>query len=186
MLTVIENVSWIIILPIFALLFAVIWRAVKRISLFSERTGLVVAVAVTILCLISMFDFDLSTQSKSQGIGSDRQVVTKPANPEHQKREFILLPYLALGISILASFIFMLLYKAWATLKKSYLAVRKKAKGIHHRSDRYARANPKNMNIDALKNQDLHTLGQDSNKADRRMSSNSVNIDVQPLPKLFD
>jgi hypothetical protein len=143
MLTVIENVSWIIILPIFALLFAVIWRAVKHISLFSERTGLIVAVAVTILCLISMFDFDLSTQSKSQGIGSDRQVETTPVNPQHQKREFILLPYLALGISILASFIFMLLYKAWATLKKSYWALCRNTKKTRHPGNWYGKINPK-------------------------------------------
>jgi len=85
MLTIIENYSWIIILPVFVLLFAVIWNALKKSSVFPDFLCFVIALCVSMLCVISVIEFFPQEHGTSQGIAA----------------HFILLPYLALTLSFL-------------------------------------------------------------------------------------
>ena len=94
MLTNIENHSWIIILPVFGLLFMVIWNALKSSSIFPKPACFVIALCVSILCLISVIGFFPQVQGSSQEDASLQE-------PQQHRFHFILLPYMALTLSFL-------------------------------------------------------------------------------------
>ena len=94
-----ENYSWIIILPVFVLLFAVIWNTLKRSSIFPKPACFVIALCVAILCVISVIEYFPQEHENSQEVAAISQ--EDMSSQETQKRNFffLLLPYLALMIS---------------------------------------------------------------------------------------
>ena len=101
MLTIIENYSWIIILPVFVLLFAVIWNALKKSSIFPDFLCFVIALCVTILCVISVTEFFPQEHGTSQRIAAVSQENAPLQEHQQHKFHFILLPYLTLTLSFL-------------------------------------------------------------------------------------
>ena len=101
MLINIENLGWIIILPVFGLLFMVIWNALKSSSVFPKPACLVIALCVSILCVISVIEFFPQVQGSSQDIVAVSQENVPSQEPQQRRFHFILLPYLALTISLL-------------------------------------------------------------------------------------
>ena len=156
MSTTIENISWIIIVPIFLILFAVIWKAAKRSSIFPEPACFIVALCVSILCIIGMFNFDASGHAKSQEITSERQVEAVSESPGQQGHQIILLPYIALGVSILAMLLINMLVRAWAILKRFFILLRQNVTGIFaplkKRSDRR-----QSMRLDKTRKETIYT-----------------------------
>jgi len=80
-------------LPVFVLLFAVIWNALKKSSVFPDFLCFVIALCVSMLCVISVIEFFPQEHGTSQGIAAVSQ--------ENAQFHFILLPYLALTLSFL-------------------------------------------------------------------------------------
>ena len=101
MLTNVENYSCLIILPVFGLLFVVIWNALKGCSVFPEPACFVIALCVSILCVISVMEFFPQVHENSQVIAAVSQEDASSQEPQHRKFNFILLPYLALTLSFL-------------------------------------------------------------------------------------
>lgn len=101
MLTNIENYSWIIILPVFGLLFMVIWNALKSGSVFPKPACFVIALCVSILCVISVIEFFPQVQGSSQEIAAVSQEDASSQEPQQRKFHFILLPYLTLVMSFI-------------------------------------------------------------------------------------
>ena len=101
MLINIENYSWIIILPVFVLLFAVIWNALKKSSIFPDFLCFVIALCVTILCVISVTEIFPQEHANSQEIAAVSQENAPLQEHQQRKFHFILLPYLALILSFL-------------------------------------------------------------------------------------
>ena len=101
MLTNVENYSWIIILPIFGLLFTKIWDALKKHSSFSESTSFVIAVCVSMLCVISVIGFFPQKHENSQETSEVCKEDASSQEPQRDKFHFILLPYMALMMSFL-------------------------------------------------------------------------------------
>ena len=117
MYTIIVNLSWILIVPIFALSFAVIWQALKHSSMFPEPTCYIIALSVSVIVIISMFSIGVGNINAPQELEQVRQTEKAPTESDHQEHQFIMLPYLALGLSILAMFIVLMLARAWTVLK---------------------------------------------------------------------
>lgn len=101
MLTNLENYSWIIILPVFGLLFMTIWNALNKHLYFSEFASLVIALCVSVLCVISVIEFFPQEHGNSQEIAVVCQEAASSQEPQQRKFHFILLPYLALMMSFL-------------------------------------------------------------------------------------
>lgn len=101
MLNLIENYSWVIILPVFALLFTVIWNALNRHSNFSGSISLVIAVCVSILCVISVLGGVLQVSGSSQEPASVSQKDAYLEESQQHGFGMILLPYMALMMSFL-------------------------------------------------------------------------------------
>ena len=101
MFTIVENYSWIIILPVFGLLFMTIWNALNKNSYFSESASFVIALCVSILCVISVIGIFPQEHEASQEIAIVSQGDASSQEPQQRKFHFILLPYLALMMSFL-------------------------------------------------------------------------------------
>jgi hypothetical protein len=101
MLTNIENYSWLIILPVFGLLFTKIWDALKRHSSCSETASFVIALCVSMLCVISIIGFFPHEPGTSQEIATVSKEDTSSQEPHQHEIRFILLPYMALMMSFL-------------------------------------------------------------------------------------
>ena len=101
MLTNVENYSCLIILPVFGLLFVVIWNALKSGSVFPEPACFVIALCVSALCVISVMEFFPQVHGNSQEIAAVSQEDAPSQQPQHRKFNFILLPYLALTLGFL-------------------------------------------------------------------------------------
>lgn len=99
----------------------------KRSSIFPENICLVLAICVSLLCIIGLFN---QVQTKTKLIAGDKTFLIKDAptaqstqltartEPDKKKINFILLPYAALAISILFALILLMLQKGSAELKK--------------------------------------------------------------------
>ena len=92
MLTYIGNYSWIIILPIFGLLFTTIWNALNRHSYFSETASFVIALCVSILCVASVIGYFSQEPENLQETAVVSQENAPSQEPPQQKFHFILLP----------------------------------------------------------------------------------------------
>jgi len=135
MLGIIENYNGVFIVVIFVLLFAVIWNLLKRSSIIPENICLVLALCVSALCIIGLFDLGktetkLITDTKTF-LAKDTPPAppTPPAETDKKKINFILLPYAALAISILLAFILSMLLKTWSGIKGFFGSLR-------HRTDK--------------------------------------------------
>jgi hypothetical protein len=126
MSNIIENHNGVLIATVFVLLFAVIWNTLKRSSIFPENICLVLAVCVSLLCIIGLFN---PGQTKAKLMTGNKFFIkdspttqpielTDQAKPDKKKINFILLPYAALAISILFALILLMLQKGSAQLKK--------------------------------------------------------------------
>jgi Ca2+/Na+ antiporter len=101
MLTNIENYSWLIILSAFGLLFMKIWDTLKKYSSFSESTSFVIALCVSMLCVISVIGFFSQGHENSQEIALVHQEDPSSQEPQQHKFHLVLLPYMALIMSFL-------------------------------------------------------------------------------------
>jgi len=101
MLTNVENYSWIIILPVFGLLFMTIWNALNKNSYFSDTGSFMIALCVSVLCVISVIAFFTQDHETSQEIAEVSQEDASSQEPQQHKFHLILLPYLALMMSFL-------------------------------------------------------------------------------------
>ena len=113
-----------LIVVLFVVLFLVIWSSLKAARIFSGGTNIVLSICVAALCLMSLFNF-LSPRS-GDGPAAVKNAVTgmpsnvKPAdlaskqvgNRKHY--QFILLPYLALLITVPGLLLLLALAKIWA------------------------------------------------------------------------
>jgi hypothetical protein len=103
--TVNNSLGVVVFLTIGILIFAAILQAFRQVSIFGGRTSVVVAVCVTILCLMGFIDF----------LGNPAEPPTeKPvpaADTTNHNRDFhipfLLIPYVALGLSILGMLLLM-------------------------------------------------------------------------------
>jgi len=110
-------------IPIFLIIFLVIWTSLKSVSFLGKRGVFLISICVAILCLISMFDVMYSVS----GLGLDgnngvirivsseeKPAVSSAIKPEkHDGFRFILLPYFVLLITVLGSLLIWLLAKVW-------------------------------------------------------------------------
>jgi len=90
--------GWMLILPIFGVLFMVIWNSLKSSSIFPKPTCLVITFCVSVLCILGAMDF----------FTQDVVVLQKEVSlqePQASKFYPILLPYLTLMISLLLLFV---------------------------------------------------------------------------------
>ena len=101
MFTIVENYSWIIILPVFGLLFMTIWNALNKNSYFSDTGSFMIALCVSVLCAISVIAFFTQASGAPQEIAIASQEEASSQEPQQRKFHFILLPYLALMMSFL-------------------------------------------------------------------------------------
>jgi uncharacterized membrane protein len=83
------------VMAIFVVLFATILRALKEMSLFTLGTSIVVALSVTVLCLIGLHHFLVSGENDKIASRHAAEIVGQTGI------EIILLPYAALAIAIL-------------------------------------------------------------------------------------
>jgi len=104
MVTTIENYNWICVLPIFVLLFIVIWRTLNQHSFFREPFDLIIALCVSVLCIVSLFAFYIPEQGHSYN---------RPSG-----RPFILLPFFVLAVMIILGFAILILRKAITLIKR--------------------------------------------------------------------
>lgn len=101
MLTITENFGWIIILPIFGLLFMTIWNALNKHSYFSEFASFMIALCVSMLCVLSVVGFFTQEHKSSQDVDVACQEETSSQYPQQNKFHNIYLPYMALMMSFL-------------------------------------------------------------------------------------
>jgi len=101
MLTSVENYKWLTILAVFVLLFMVIWNALKSSSIFPEPTCFVIALCVAALCILSVTNYFPQEHVNSQGVAAISEEDASLQEPHQRNFFFILLPYLALMISLL-------------------------------------------------------------------------------------
>ena len=101
MLISLENYSWIIILPVFVLLFSVIWNALKKSSIFPEPACFVIVLCVAILCVISVIEYFPQEHENSQEAAVISQEDASSQEPQQRKFHFILLP-IVMEIALLA------------------------------------------------------------------------------------
>ena len=101
MLSTIENFGWLVILPVFGLLFTAIWSALNRHSCFSESVSFVIALCVSILCVLSVVGFFTQDSENLQGIDVVGQEEASSQEPQQDKFHYILLSYAALMVSFL-------------------------------------------------------------------------------------
>ena len=112
-----------IILVIFVLLFAVIWNSLKRSSIFPENICLVIALCVSVLCIIGLFGLGKTEARLIKGprtflVKDAPPVPSAPAaEPNKKKINFILLPYAALAISILFALLLLMFQKGSSWMK---------------------------------------------------------------------
>ncbi len=112
-----------IILVIFVLLFAVIWNSLKRSSIFPENICFVIALCVSVLCIIGLFGLGKTKTRLIKGPTSSLVKVAPPvpltpaAEPNKKKINFILLPYAALAISILFALLLLMFQKGSSWMK---------------------------------------------------------------------
>ena len=100
MLTNLENYSWLIILPVFGLLFTKIWDALNKHSSFSGSIGFVIALCVSMLCVISVIGFFQQHEDSHEIAVAGKDGISLQDDSQHEVR-FILLPYMALMMSFL-------------------------------------------------------------------------------------
>jgi hypothetical protein len=102
--TTIENYNWIYVLPIFLLLFIVIWRSLKHYSFFRKPFDLIIALCVSVLCVVSLFTCYIPEQGLPY-----KQPSGHP---------FVLLPLFVLAIMIILSFAVLILLTAITIIKR--------------------------------------------------------------------
>lgn len=90
-------VSWVIAAAVWAILFVVIWETLKQASIFSGPASFVLSVAASLLAVLGMF----GRFSRASG--------QPDTSPGRDTTEFVLLPYAAMGIAILAVLLLLLL-----------------------------------------------------------------------------
>ena len=132
--TIIMLPRLIILLPLFFIIFTVVWVSVKKWSLFSEPVGFLVAVCVSVLCIMGLFNIGKTDSHTPVNIAAASLNDAASTQPDEQKINFILLPYAALAVSILLVFLFAMLLRAWSAMKKMFGP-------LSHRTDRAAMTN---------------------------------------------
>lgn len=100
MLTNLENYSWLIILPVFGLLFTKIWDVLNRHSSFSGTISFVIALCVSVLCAISVIGFFHQHEDTQETTVVSQEGGSLQDDSQHEV-SFILLPYMALMMSFL-------------------------------------------------------------------------------------
>ena len=118
--TIIMLPSLIILLPLFFIIFTVVWVAVKKWSFFDEPVGFLVAVCVSVLCIIGIFNIGKADSHTPVNIAAASLNDAASTQPDKQKINFILLPYAALAVSILLVFLLAMLLRAWSAMKKLF------------------------------------------------------------------
>jgi hypothetical protein len=101
MLTSVENYKWLTILAVFVLLFMVIWNALKSSSIFPEPTCFVISLCVAALCILGVTNYFPKKHVNLQEVAVIAQEDVSLQEPQQRKFFFILLPYMALVISLL-------------------------------------------------------------------------------------
>ena len=123
MLTTIENYNGMFVIAVFVLLFTVIWNSLKRSSIFPENICFVIALCVSVLCIIGLFGLGKTKTRLIKGPTSSLVKVAPPvpltpaAEPNKKKINFILLPYAALAISILFALLLLMFQKGSSWMK---------------------------------------------------------------------
>ena len=120
-----SGIELLIIIAVSGILLFFIWVSLASVSLFGKFGDFLIAVCVTIICIISMFDFT-PPELTPQLIPESTVTISKPAvepapikqsEPsavkldKPQKHRFFLLPYEALGVTILAGLLIWLLLR---------------------------------------------------------------------------
>ncbi|MCF7955178.1 MAG: hypothetical protein K9M75_05195 [Phycisphaerae bacterium] len=119
MATAIQDYRELIMVVVFVLLFTVIWNALKQSSLLPGPFCLIVSFCVAILCIIGMFEFGSDEPVGTMNLQDHTQVKASSPDTNNKEDQAILLPYLALGISIIAILLLLVLTKTW-TFIRSY------------------------------------------------------------------
>lgn len=120
MLDVIKNFEGLFGLMIFVLLFVVLWNSLKRSSIFPDNICLVLSLCAAAICVISLrafFSTGLESSSKIIAQQPQKAVISESQN---QQREFIMLPWITLAISIIVSLVFIALMKVWSAIKSFF------------------------------------------------------------------
>lgn len=107
MLTNIEYYNWLIIVPVFGLLFTIIWDAINKH--FPGLAGFMIALCVSILCVVSVIDYFPREHESPQATTVAAQEDAPSQETEQHKSHSILLPYLALMMSFLLMLILLMI-----------------------------------------------------------------------------
>ena len=95
--------------PFIALIFAILviplFIAIQKMAIFNGKTNIVMAICVCLLCIIGMLELLPSTQPAHMAESSK----------DYHKLDFLLLPYAALGITLLL--IMLLAFITWLIRK---------------------------------------------------------------------
>lgn len=101
----------------FTIIFVVILKVLREMSLFSNKMTVIVSLCVSLLCILGLYEFFISSQKtenipESVAIEIPNRALEKDIKP---KLFIILLPYATLGIAILLS---LLLFAAMSYFDK--------------------------------------------------------------------
>jgi len=88
---------------IFVILFVTIHQALKQMSLFRKKTSVVVAICVSLLCIIGLHQHFFAT--------TDDIAITADGDKPVNGFNFLLLPYTALALAILLTLLLLFLFK---------------------------------------------------------------------------
>ena len=87
--------------PVFVILFAIILRTLRHIPLFDGSNPVVLALCVTLLCMIGLHQVFVQPAAAEAA----------PANDARRSLDFLLLPYTAMALAMLLAFCLLLLHK---------------------------------------------------------------------------
>jgi len=102
-----ENLA---IAVIFGILLICIWTALRRSALFNGTSTICISLCVTVLCIIAMFGLPDSPKSEPhRAVLPSVPNMPAPSSETGLDIQGLLLPYAALGFSMLAILLLMLL-----------------------------------------------------------------------------
>lgn len=105
-----------IAVTVFSILFVVIKNSLQNTTLFKGRTFVVLAVCVSLLCIIGLYRFFIVTDGTTEAVRNEDEMLDP---------DFILLPYVALAISIFILWLISKLYVQNPIIKSKKKDIRK-------------------------------------------------------------
>jgi protein-S-isoprenylcysteine O-methyltransferase Ste14 len=119
-----EPTTFLCLAAIFVILFAVIAKTLKEMSFFQKKTAIVVALCVSLLCIIGLYQSFFTIDKTHEVVHQGDKIGILP---------FLLLPYTALALAILLLLLFLFALKFYRGEReiKNFWKVESKIKKEH-------------------------------------------------------